>query len=74
MVLNNGLGRPKLTSRFSSAFEYLNKHIFPIKDTLFALKDLERKKEKEWLSARNKRLICEQQLERAYDGLENFRK
>ena len=73
MVLTNGLGRRKNTTKYHSSFEYLNKYIFPIKDLLIALKEEEYKKEKQYNAARNRKLLREQKLERAYDGLENFR-
>ncbi len=73
MVLNNRLGRPKRTIKYTSPADYLNKYIFPIKDILISLKEVEHKKENEFLSASNRKKLQEQKLERAYEGLEDFR-
>ena len=74
MVLNNGLGRPRIVTKFKSAYEYLNKYVFVIKDGFFILKDKERIKEREYQAAKNKRMLQEQKLEKAYEGFEVFRK
>lgn len=73
MVLTNGLGRRKNTTKYHSSFEYLNKYVFPIKDLLISLKGEEHEKEKQYNIAKNRKMLQEQKLERAYDGLENFR-
>lgn len=66
-------GRPKTISKFGSIKEYLEGYLFPIKDNLIELRELERKKEKEFLSAQGRRKLQEQKLNRAYEGLEQFR-
>lgn len=73
MVLNNGLGRPKTITKYNSVKEYLELYLFPIKDLLIELKENEKKKEKEYLSAKGRRELQEQKLGRAYEGLEEFR-
>lgn len=53
--------------------EYMEE-IFKIKDNLFELKDEEGEKEKAFNAARTRRRFQEDKLERAYEGLEKFRK
>ena len=74
MTLNNGYGRPKFMTKFKSVNDYLENHIFVVKDNLFKLQDDEKKKEKAYNAARAKANFCRERLERAYEGLEHFRK
>jgi len=71
---NSNLGRPLTTTKYNSVKEYLDRHIFVIKDSLDEFKKQERAKEKEYRAARSRRLLQQQRLERAYEGLEQFRK
>ena len=74
MALNNGLGRPRIVEKYTTVHEYLNKYIFIVKDAFFALQNDERKKEKQYNAARGRRILQQQKLENAYEGLEHFRK
>ena len=74
MVLTNGLGRPRNVEKYDSVHKYLNEYVFVIKDGFFELKKKEREKEKQYNAARGRRMLQEQKLEKAYEGLEYFRK
>ena len=70
----HGNGRPATIDKYNSIAVYLDKHLFPIKDSLFEMRKTERKKLKEYEAARNTTTLQGQRLERAYEGLEKFRK
>ncbi len=70
----NGLGRPSAAEKYDNMHEYLNEYVFKIKDALFLLKDDELKKRKEYNAAVAKVNLQTQKLEKAYEGLEKFRK
>lgn len=71
--MNKSLWNKDRLSKITTLKEYLEE-IFIIKDSLISLKDEEKKKEKIYLSMKNRRKFQEDKLERAYEGLERFRK
>lgn len=72
-MAKNSLWNKDVLSKIDSYPEYM-KELFIIKDALISLKDKERKKEKEYYGAKAKRKFQQDKLERAYEGLEKFRK
>ena len=70
----NGLGRKRVAERFDSVKDYLNEHLFPIKDSLEVFKKQERETAKKLEAAQNKVNLQQQKLEYAYIGLEKWRK
>lgn len=74
LSLNNGLGRPKLITRYKSMFDFFQNHLLPEKDKLIRLQKEAVVKKKEWLKAEGKVNIQNQKVERAYEWLEHFKK
>jgi len=70
----HGLGRKAVAERFDSPLEYLNKHIFPIKDMLDQFKKEEAEALKKYNAAINKKHLQQQKLDWAYSGLERWRR
>ena len=73
MSINKSLWNKDKLSKITNLKEYLEE-IFKIKDGVISLKEEEREKEKTYLAAKNRRRFQEDKLERAYEGLERFRK
>ncbi len=69
----SGLGRRTAAEKFGNVNDYLNQHVFPIKDELIIFRKDEAQTLKKWKAAQAKRRLQEQKLEWAYNGLEKFR-
>ncbi len=72
--MKSGLGRRPISDKYDHPLDYLNKHIFPIKDMLDGFKNAERAAEKAYQAAKNKTRLQQQKLEWAYTGLEKWRR
>ena len=70
----HGLGRKSASEKYDSPLDYLNKHIFPIKDILEQCKEAERKALKLFNAAQARTRLTQQKLDWAYGGLEKWRK
>ena len=64
----------RTVDKFSSIHDYLENHIFKVKDSLFELQGTEKEKRKIWKEALVSVRLQKQKLERAYEGLSQFRK
>lgn len=72
-MAKNSLWNKDVLSKIENYPEYM-KELFNIKDICIALKGKEKKKEKEYYGAKARRKFQEEKLDRAYEGLEKFRK
>ena len=70
----NGLGRKSASEKYDNPLNYLNEHIFPIKDSLDKFKADVRKALKALQMAQNKANLQQQKLDCAYTGLEKWRR
>ncbi len=68
------MARPKVTDKYDSIFEYLENHIFKVKDELFELQEIEAERKKEWDKASSRVKLQKMKLDRSYEGLKDFRK
>ncbi len=64
----------RTVDKFSSIHDYLENHIFKVKDSLFELQEIEKEKRKAWQGANSRVNLQKQKLEKAYEDLEHFRK
>lgn len=72
MVKNSLWNKDKL-SKIESYPEYM-KELFVVKDLVIAFKEDEKKKERIYFGVKAKRKFQQDKLDRAYEGLEKFRK
>ncbi|KKN50092.1 hypothetical protein LCGC14_0635900 [marine sediment metagenome] len=70
----NGLGRKAASEDYDDPKEYLNKHIFPIVDSLDQFKKDLIKAEKLLSAAKYRLSLQQQKLDYAYLGLEKWRR
>lgn len=72
--MKSGLGRPKEADKYNSIPDYLNNYLFKIKDVLFEFREKESETLKEYNKSKARASLQQQKLDRAYEGLEHFRK
>ena len=70
----HGNGRKSASEKYDSPLNYLNEHIFPIKDSLQKFKADVTKALKALHMAQNKANLQQQKLDWAYSGLEKWRR
>lgn len=66
--------KKKDVEKFSSIHDYLENHIFKVKDSLFEFQEIEKEKRKEWNKATARVYLQKQKLDKAYEDLVYFRK
>ena len=74
MVLNNGLGRPKVTKKFDSVFKFVQGYIIPNKDLLEWFKADEFKKRRIHEKALAKVTLQETKVNNSYNYLTDFKR
>ena len=67
-------GPVRRENKYTNPLDYLNEVVFPARDFLDELLELEKKKEKELKSAKGRVTLQKQKLQYAYDGMEKYRR